>query len=87
MDIKWQTNALRILRRIADTESSTVPCVAFIPQKKITEKRDTEYPLKRCAPEDVGVSSEYIEKFLDVMEGDRDVNPHTIMIIKTIPLK
>lgn len=83
MDIKIQTNTLRLITRLSDRTNRTEPCIPFVPQKpEFIEKYEPVMPFETASPEQVGISSRYIADFYREIDCDESLDMHGITILK-----
>ena len=82
MDIGTQHRALALMRRIIDSKRCTVPAIATRPQKPACRiDAPIQQPFPRRSPESQGISSDHIAGFLEAIQNDNTLDPHSIMIL------
>ncbi len=79
MELRRQRRALSLLYRVFVRGSTDGTQVPYVPQKLRIAKRATA-PSVRCRPEEIGVSSSYLQEFLEALESDRGIALHTLSI-------
>lgn len=79
MELKRQRRALSLMYRVFVRGSTDGAQVPYVPQKLRVAKR-AEAPLLRYRPEEVGISSSYLQEFLEALESDRGIALHTLSI-------
>ncbi len=83
MDLRTQHRALVLIRRMIDHRKPMQPCIATKPQKPPCRfDAPVKDPLPRATPESQGVSSAYLAAFLEELEKDESLDPHSIMILR-----
>jgi len=83
MDLKTHRNTLLLVRQIFDRKASTVPCIETIPQKpSCPSMAPVLQPFPRTSPEEQGISSAYLARFIDELNRDETLDPHGIMILR-----
>ncbi|MDO4539868.1 MAG: serine hydrolase [Syntrophomonadaceae bacterium] len=83
MDLKMQTNAVKLVWSILDRRHNTTPIIPPYPHKtKFPEEGALEQPFPRCTPEEQGISSHYVADFLDELQKERGLDMHSIMILR-----
>lgn len=79
MELRRQRRALSLMYRVFVRGSTDATQVPYVPQKLRIAKR-AEAPAVRCRPEEVGISSSYLQEFLEALESDRGIALHTLSI-------
>lgn len=83
MDLKVQAKTAELLRQLMRVKERTSSLVEFEPQKEAFLKMgNIRQAFPRMKPEQQGISSEYLYQFLQELESDVQINPHTIMIVR-----
>lgn len=82
MDFKVQKKTLELLYKLLEGTNGIVPFVSYYPQKKPFPNLEEEQRLKRAAPETQGISSVYLQKFLEELMASREINLHGIMVVR-----
>lgn len=82
MNLSMTGKAVKLLSRVFDHKSSTEPIIKYISDKEEGALGPVSSPLPTAAPEEMGVPSGYIEKFLREAAESEDVNMHSIIIIR-----
>ncbi|MBE6872169.1 MAG: serine hydrolase [Ruminococcaceae bacterium] len=83
MDIKLHHNTLKMLLRIFDSETSTIPCIQTPPQKASVPIEESSFTLlKRAKPEDMNIPSSYLCAMLKELTSCDDVNLQQLLLVK-----
>ncbi len=82
MGITAAGQSLKLLGSFFDTKTATKGMLSETEPKCVLPFREPVSPLPEETPENTGVSSAYIESFLRELEGDEDINMHSVMILK-----
>lgn len=82
MDILFQTRGIKLINRLFAPNKAVVPAVPFYPQKPDPVEKAVSNPFSRATPEEVGVSSETVNKFLCELASDPTVNMHGITMVR-----
>ena len=80
MGITAAGQSLKLLGSFFDTKTATKGMLSETEPKCVLPFREPVSPLPEETPENTGVSSAYIESFLRELEGDEDINMHSVMI-------
>ncbi|MEG1417984.1 MAG: serine hydrolase, partial [Oscillospiraceae bacterium] len=82
-DFKVQSNALKLIARMLDSRTSTVPIVPRKRQKaRFYPAAPSGTPLPRCASEVQGLRSRYIEDYLVELASDPIIHPQCVAIVR-----
>jgi len=83
MDIRTHRNTLLLVRQIFDGKSSTVPCIRTPAQKPpCSEGATVAQSFPRTSPENKGVASDYLTRFIRDLRNDETLDMHGIMILR-----
>jgi CubicO group peptidase (beta-lactamase class C family) len=83
MSLRINLRLLDIVRKASEGKGREVNYVRFEPWKKrFPEDAPVKQPFKRCAPEEVGVSSEYLQEFLKNLANAPETAIHSFMILR-----
>ena len=82
MGLKLQMRTLDLFRRIVAGEMNTIAYIEQKPQKILMEKYKGKPYFERATPESQGVSSSYLEEFLNIIIKNEDISCHGIMILR-----
>lgn len=81
MDLKFQTNAVKLLSRIIDPNRPTQACIKYSSQKKFIKNAQILQPFERTPPEKTGISSSRIYNFIKELIDDPTLDLHNIIIL------
>ena len=83
MSLRINLRLLDIVRKASEGKGREVNYVRFEPWKKrFPDDADVKQPFKRCAPEEVGVSSDYLLEFLKNLANAPETAIHSFMILR-----
>lgn len=82
MDFKVQKKTLELLYKLLEGTNGIVPFVSYYPQKESFPDLEEEQRLKRAAPETQGISSAYLQRFLEELMASGEINLHGIMVVR-----
>lgn len=82
MSLKLQVRTLDLLTKIVNGNINKIDFVPYLPQKGKCGRMKNRQPLARTTPEEQGVSSEYLRKFLEQIEKDDTIHTQGIMITR-----
>ena len=82
MDIKNQTNTLRIITRLINNKKDNKSVIDFTPQKTEIFGKRTSTRMPRSTPRKEGVSSERINEYFKALTENHNVFPHGVIIVK-----
>ncbi len=82
MDILFQTRGIKLINRLFSPNKTVSPAVPFYPQKADPIEKPVSNPFPRATPEEVGISSETVNKFLCELASDSTVNMHGITMVR-----
>ena len=81
MNLSTASRTFQLLSRLLDPRSSTEPFVPPVCDKRALPLRAAAQPFPRALPEECGVSSRHIRKFLEEL-SDSALHMHTVMILR-----
>ncbi len=80
---------LNVVNRLAthvtnfmDSKRATVPIIETLPQKPEIEITGIKNAFERVVPEEMGISSAIIRKYIEKIVADKSLNMHNIMILR-----
>ncbi len=82
MDILFQTRGIKLIGRLFTPNKAVIPAVPFYPQKAEPKEKAVSQPFPRATPEQVGISSETVNKFLTELSSDHTLNMHGITMVR-----
>ena len=82
MDLRVHKNALSMVDSLLDRRTYVKPILPFVIQKPIVPDFVKEIPFDKATPEQVGISCEILNQFINELVNDHSSKLHTIMIIK-----
>lgn len=82
MDILFQTRGIKLINRLFTPNKTVSPAVPFYPQKADPLEKPVGEPFPRVTPEQVGISSETVNKFLCELASDSTLNMHGITMVR-----
>ena len=82
MSLRTASRTLTLLSRIVDPKKSTTPMVLTPPQKPPCHRLSVAQPFLRVSPESQGVSSNTIADFLQALAADRELNMHSVLVLR-----
>ncbi len=82
MSLRTASRTLTLLSRIVDPKKSTTPMVLTPPQKPPCHRLSVAQPFLRVTPESQGVSSSTIAEFLSALAADRELNMHSVLVLR-----
>lgn len=82
MGLKVQVKAMDLFGKIINGNVNTISYIDFAPQKPNWSEEEQKQPFPRSTPEKQGIHSEYIQNFLQELENNKSINPHSIMIVR-----
>ena len=84
MDLRFQKRLLDLsIRMFVKGEGMPSP-IKFAPQKTaiLPAFPETAHPFECASPEQVGLSEEYIKSYLSALEANREVNLHSLVVLR-----
>lgn len=81
MDLKYQTNALKLILNMLDTRAPTTGMIPYQPQKHVFEPSESRR-LPRSSPERQGVESRRLERFVCALRDEPRCALHSVMILR-----
>jgi len=82
VDLRVHKNALSMVDSLLDRRTYVKPILPFVIQKPIVPDFVKDVPFDKAKPEQVGISSEILNQFINELVNDHSSKLHTIMIIK-----
>lgn len=83
MDLRVQTNSVKLVWSALDRRHHTAPIIGRYPHKvAFDEAAPYLQPFPRSTPEAQGISSRYLADFIQELEADRGLDMHSIMILR-----
>lgn len=82
MDFKVQKKTLELLYKLLEGSNGIVPFVSYYPQKESFPGLEEVQRLKRAAPESQGISSAYLQRFLEELMEAKEIHLHGIMVVR-----
>ncbi len=82
MDLRVHKNTLSMVDSLLDRRTYVKPILPFVIQKPIVPDFVKDIPFDKAKPEQVGISSEILNRFINELVNDHSTKLHTIMIIK-----
>lgn len=82
MDIKTEANAFRLIKQLLDRDQIVEPILPMKPQKTAFPAQANPHPLPRCAPEEQGVESSLIQRYIEALTQDEETFTHTLTIVR-----
>ena len=79
MDLKVYGSAAKLLSRVLDRSSRTLPLIAAHPEKPVCTAVPASLP--RCAPEERGIRSETLGAFFAAVDRSPSINPHGLTVL------
>ena len=80
MNISNLNKAAILLGRMGDKNKPTQPIIPHKHEKPAFRPLKADTSFKRCAPEEVGISSLSITRFLDTLSSDKSLHMHSIIM-------
>lgn len=84
MPLGSMLNSVRLLARNFNSQTTTkIPVEKGKPDKPVIISSDAKINfLERCSPEAVGLSSEYIQSYINELNSDFSIKPNRLLILK-----
>ena len=84
MPLGSMLNSVRLLARNLNSQTTTkIPVEKGKPDKPVIFPSDAKINyLERCTPEEVGLSSEYIQSYINELNSDFSIKPNRLLILK-----
>ena len=84
MPLGSMLNSVRLLARNLNSQTTTkIPVEKGKPDKPVIFPSDAKINyLERCTPEEVGLSSEYIQSFINELNSDFSIKPNRLLVLK-----
>lgn len=82
MDIKTETNALKLIKQILDGEQAVEPVLPFRAQKPAFRPAEEASPLARSTPEAQGVDSDLIRRYFEALAAEKETQTHTLTVVR-----
>jgi len=81
LDLKMQTNAVKLLLRLSEPSKTVETVIPFVPQKRFIKDSCVSEPLRRTSPEKKGISSSHLEDFVSRLLADKELNLHNLLVV------
>ncbi len=81
MNLSTMSRTVQLFARLLDTRSATEPFVPVRGEKPLLPLRPAEQPLPRCTPEEEGLSSRQLRRFLEELRAP-DLFMHSVMVLR-----
>ncbi len=82
MNLSTASRTLQLLGRVADVRTATEPFLAPEGDKPALPLRPAQQPFPRVSPEEEGVSSRHLKKFLEELAAGRDLYMQDVMVLR-----
>lgn len=82
MNLSTASRTLQLLGRVADVRTATEPFLAPDGDKPALPLRPAQQPFPRVSPEEEGVSSRHLKKFLEELAAGRDLYMQDVMVLR-----
>ena len=82
MSLSSANHSIQLITRLLDAENATEPIVDFGPQKPEISSGRSAQPLPPCIPEQQGVPSRHIARFLRALAEEPTLRTHSVLVVR-----
>lgn len=82
MNLKVQVRTLDVFAKIVSGNMNKISFIDYVPQKETCKCGENKSPLPRSTPEEQGISSGYLQKFLEELDEEESIHTQGIMITR-----
>lgn len=82
MNLKIQVRTLDVFTKIVSGNMNKISFIDYTPQKGVCECKENTSPLPRSMPEEQGISSGYLQRFLEDIDAEESIHTQGVMITR-----
>ena len=82
MSLSSTNHSIHLMARLLDADNATEPILDFGPQKPEIPTGRSSQPLPQCAPEQQGIPSRQITRFLRALAEEPTLRTHSVLVLR-----
>lgn len=82
MSLSSANQSIHLIARLLDSDTPTEPIVDFGPQKPEISTGESRFPLPRSTPEQQGIPSRQIARFLRALANEPTLRNHSVLVLR-----